>query len=127
MDVFIIRTIAAIVILAILVQQARQAAAGSKRRRAFALAAASIGVFLVINGLLALGVSLGPLMTPLITVALVLLAASLLFLFQAWRGGEMNQQVERMRQALAEERTRRESQEPTTSGERPPGDDKMTK
>ncbi len=110
MDSFAIRTILAGIILIILVQQARHATAGSHRQRAFVLAAGGLSVFLLIHLSLALGITVGPLITPLVTLAIVLLIASLVFLVLAWQRGEMQEQVERMRQALVTERTRREQE-----------------
>ncbi len=110
MDSFTIRAILAGIILIILVQQARHATAGSHRRRAFVLAAGGLSVFLLIHLSLAMGIAVGPLITPLVAPAIGLLAAGLLFLVLAWRRGEMREQVERMREALVTERTRREQE-----------------
>lgn len=111
MNTFTIRVIAAIVIMALLIYQTSRAAPGSHRRRAFALAASSIGVFLVMNGVIAFGIDPGVARIPLIIVALLLLGGSLVFLVLAWRRGEMHEQVERMQQAIAEERERRQGED----------------
>ena len=108
MDVFTIRVIVAVLILALLIYQARHAVPGSHRRRAFMLASGGIGLFLVINAMIMIGVNPGLLAGPIITVAIILLAASLVFLVLAWRKGELHEQIQRMNQAIDEERARRE-------------------
>ncbi len=108
MDVFTIRVIAAAIILALLIYQARQASPGSHRRRAFMLASAGLGCFLVINGMIVFGVNPGLLSGPMVTLGIVLLAASIVFLVLAWRKGELREQIQRMNRAINEERTRRE-------------------
>lgn len=108
MDVFTIRVIVALVILAVLIYQIRHATPGTHRRRAFMLASGGIGLFLVINGMIMLGINPGVLAGPITTAAIVLLAASLLFLVLAWRQGELREQIQRMNQAIDQERARRE-------------------
>lgn len=107
---FTIRAILAGIIVLIMLVQARQARAGSHRRRAFALAASGLSVFLLIHILMALGQAVEPLLTILIALAMVLLLSSLVFLALGWRRGEMREKIEQMRQAFATERTRREQE-----------------
>ncbi len=108
MNVFTIRVIVAVVPCLILVHQARRAAPGSYRRRSFALAASGIILFMVVNALIALGMTLNAVFLTLIVLGMLLLAASLVLIFLAWRRGEMREQIERVWQSIAEERSRRE-------------------
>lgn len=110
MNAFTIRVIVAAVLGLILVHQARHAAPRSYRRRSFALAALGIMLFMVVNALIALGMTLNAVLITLIVLGMLLLAASLVLIFLAWRRGEMREQVERVRQSIAEERARREDQ-----------------
>lgn len=110
MNAFTIRVIVAVVLGLILVYQARHAAPGSYRRRSFALAVPGIALFMVVNALIAFGMTLNAVLMTLIGLGMLLLAASLVLIFLAWQRGEMREQVERMRQSIAEERARRKDQ-----------------
>lgn len=108
MNAFTIRVIVAVVLGLILVYQARHAAPGSYRRRSFALATLGITLFMVVNVLIALGMHFNTALITLIVLGMVLLGASLVLIFLAWQRGEMREQIERVRQAITEERARRE-------------------
>lgn len=111
MDGSALRAIATIVITVLLAVQALRAIPGSWRRRAFVLAAVAFGLLALINSLLALGIAVGGLMLLALIVFAGLALASVALLAQAWRSGEMNEQLNRARQAMAEERDRRRSAE----------------
>lgn len=107
MDEVAIRAIAATVVAVLLVVQARRAAAETRRQRSFALAAAAFVILALINSCQALGIDVGFLFLPALALMAVLLLLSLLLLVQAWQRGEMEAQIARVRQAVAEERERR--------------------
>lgn len=103
----LIRTIILIVIVALFIRQARCAPARSRKQRAFGLASAAIGLFALLHLLLVPGIDISPLLLPIQTIATLLLAISLLFLLQAWRNGEMDEQINEVRAAFERERERR--------------------
>lgn len=105
----LIRTLILIIIIAIFMQQTRRMPPRSRKRRAFALAAGAIGIFALLNGLQVLGMDVSGLLVPAQTIATLLLAISAVLLVQAWRGGEMNEQIGQVRAALEKERERRDS------------------
>jgi small-conductance mechanosensitive channel len=111
MSPLIIRTIIALILLVVMVYQAIHAPKGSYRRHAFSTAAIALAVLATSNVATAPGgLSLTWIVASLWVVAL-LFFASLVLLGLAWRSGEMSEQVERMREAFANERTRREKED----------------
>jgi threonine/homoserine/homoserine lactone efflux protein len=108
MLVSVIRTLFLIVVLVLFVQQTRRTAAGSRRQRAFALAAGAVSLFALLNVLHLIGVNTDPFLLPAQIIGVLLLLGGAIFLYQAWRSGEMQQQIEEVHQAIDAERARRE-------------------
>jgi uncharacterized membrane protein len=97
----------ALLVAALLLRQAQRAKPRSRRRGAFLLAMGAFGLFGLLNLLEIVGF-FSNLLTPiLMVVAFALLVASLVMLILAWRSGEMTEQLDRVRQAVADERQRR--------------------
>ncbi|MEI7771312.1 MAG: hypothetical protein WCI67_15080 [Chloroflexales bacterium] len=105
MSQFLIRTLAALAVAALLVVQARRAPAQSSRRRAFGLGAAAFVVFATGNGLSALGLG-GQTILATSLAGAALIGVSLLMLTRAYQGGEMSEKMRRVREMVSEERTR---------------------
>jgi hypothetical protein len=104
-----IRVFFALLATALLIREARRAAPSSRRRLAFALGACGFGLLAAGNLFAALGVG-GP--APLVGAAslgIALLLGSLLALFLAYRAGEMDEQLRRAGDYVAEERAKREA------------------
>jgi CBS-domain-containing membrane protein len=107
MNPTLIYTIMLALVVGLFVRRAIQAPVQSHKRRAFGIASLAVGLFMALNLLFLTGNNVTPLMLPIQSIAVLLLAVSAFFLFQAWRGGEMNDQVAQIRQLLDNERTRR--------------------
>ncbi len=103
----IIRTVILVAITGAFIQQARRAGAGTLRQRAFALAAGGMGIFVLLNLLLLVGINVNPLLLPSSIIAVLLLAGSVVLLGMAWRKGEMQAQIEQVRELLNPERQRK--------------------
>lgn len=103
----IIRTVILVAITGAFIQQARRAGAGTLRQRAFALAAGGMGIFVLLNLLLLVGINVNPLLLPGSIIAVLLLAGSVVLLGMAWRKGEMHAQIEQLRDLLNDERQRK--------------------
>lgn len=106
----LIRVIIFVVVVVLLIREARRAPVRSRRQRAFWLAAGSLSLFAVLNGLQVAGVNTDNLLLPVLALGVILLAISVLLLYRAWRHGEMNEQIARVRQAVAEERERQKKE-----------------
>jgi uncharacterized membrane protein len=107
----IIRTLVSLVIAAVMVYQLRSTPSQSYKRRAFGTAAAAFGLLGIFNIKVTLDPTTGPWTLAILFVIFVLLLVSVLLLVVAWRKGEMKPQIERARQAIEEERARRETVE----------------
>jgi uncharacterized membrane protein len=103
----LIRTIILILVSVLFVRQARRSPTRSNKYRAFSLAAGAVGLIALLNLFFLLGVGVDPLILPTMSLAVVLLAISVLFLYRAWRGGEMTEQLARMREVIESERQQR--------------------
>lgn len=105
----IIRAFVTLLFAVVMAQQARRAPALSHRQRAFGIAAGVFGLFTLLNGLQIVGVELNITLSIVIRViACLLILLSLVFLYMAWKGGEMRAQIERAQQAINQERKRRQ-------------------
>lgn len=103
-----IRTIFLLIVLVLFIQRTRHAAPRSHRQRAFAVASGAVGLFALLNVLHLIGVNTDQFLLPAQTIGVALLLAGAVFLYKAWRGGEMSQQIEEVHRAIEAERTRRE-------------------
>ena len=102
----VLRTIATAAIALLLFVQSRRGHVGARRRRAFELGAAAFSLFAVGNILAWLGVG-GQLAIGISSLlGLLLLVSSLVFLFMAYRAGEMSTQLRQAREMIAEERAK---------------------
>jgi uncharacterized membrane protein YdcZ (DUF606 family) len=117
MLVSVIRTIFLLIVLVLFIQQTRNAAAHSRRQRAFALSAGAVGLFALLNILHLIGVDTDPFLLPTQSLGFLLLLGGAIFLYQAWRSGEMQQQIEQVQQAMEAERARREQKAKPKSDE----------
>jgi hypothetical protein len=102
---FLIRTLAALVVVVILMVQASRVPTHSSRRRAFGLGAAAFVMFAIGNGLSAFGLG-GQANMVTSMIGAMLIGISLLTLTRAYQGGEMNDKMRRAREMVAEERIR---------------------
>jgi quinol-cytochrome oxidoreductase complex cytochrome b subunit len=102
----VVRVIIFVLVVVLLIREARRAPARSRRQRAFWLAAGALSLFALLNGLQVAGMNTDALLLPVLALGVTLLAISVVLLYRAWRHGEMNEQIARMREALAEERER---------------------
>jgi uncharacterized membrane protein len=107
MFIAFIRTIILILVAVLFVRQARRSPTRSNKYRAFSLAAGAVGLIALLNMFFLLGIGVEPLILPMMSIAVVLLAISALFLYRAWRGGEMADQIARVREAMESERQQR--------------------
>ncbi len=106
MVALIIRIVILALFTASFIYQARQAPPGSHKQRAYGLAAGAVGLFVVINALELFGMNTAPLMLPVLSVSTMLLLVGVVFLYRAWRAGEMNEQIARVREIVDSERAR---------------------
>jgi len=102
----LIRAIFLALVALLFARYARRAAAGSYKRRSFALAAGGVALLALLNGLSAQGMNIEPLLLPMMALSVLLLAVSAAFLVQAWRSGEMREQIQQVRRVIDEERER---------------------
>jgi hypothetical protein len=107
----LIRTIILVLMVIVFARYARRAAAGSAKRRSFGLAAGGVALLALLNALQTQGMNIEPLLLPVMTLAVLLLAVSAAFLVQAWRNGEMREQIQQVRQVIDEERERTKNAE----------------
>lgn len=103
----IIRIVLLLLIGGLFVQQIRRTPAGSNRRRAFTMGALVVGLLLLVQLMVLGGLNVAPLLLPVYGLVVLLLLAGVFFLWRAWRGGEMEAQLQQVRDALADERARR--------------------
>jgi Ca2+/Na+ antiporter len=106
METSLVRFIILIIVTLLFIQQARRARSRTHKRRAFVLAAVAVGLFVLLNGLQISGANVAPLMLPVLSIAVLLLAISAVFLVRGWRSGEMSEQVAQVRDMIAKERER---------------------
>jgi predicted permease len=109
MLVSIIRTIFLLILTGVFVNHARQTPARSRKQRSFWLAAGAFGLFAFLNILFLIGVNTYMLLIPVLTIGTILLTISIVLLYQAWRAGEMQEQMKQAREAIQEEQERRRS------------------
>jgi hypothetical protein len=107
----LIRTIMLILVAVLFVRQARRSPSRSNKYRAFSLAAGAIGLIALLNVFFLLGLGVDPLILPTMSIAVALLVISALFLYRAWRGGEMAEQIARVQEVLESERQQRNKKE----------------
>lgn len=120
MSPLIIRIIVALILLVIMIYQAIHAPKSSYKRHAFSTASVALALMALSNGAAAMGALSLAWMVSLLWVIALLFLASLVLLGLAWRNGEMQGQVERMREAFAHERARRsENEAPQSSAAQP--------
>ncbi len=100
----LIRAGAALIIGALLLAQFRRSAPGSRRRFALALGAAAMLVIASANLFTAA-------LVPLMVIGGGLTLVAMWFLWQAYRGGELEERFERARRYLESERQRYDEQQ----------------
>jgi hypothetical protein len=105
----LVRLLFALLATALLIREARRAAPGSRRRLAFTLGAGGFGLLAAGNLFAWLGLGGPALLVGAVSLGIALLLGSLLALFLAYRAGEMNEQLRRAGDYVAEERAKREA------------------
>lgn len=98
------RLLLAFVATFLMVRQATGAAPGSRRRLAFILGAAGFALLALGNAFPMLGFFSSTLLVGFVGLGVLLLVASLVTLFLAYRAGELNEQFNRAGTLLAQER-----------------------
>lgn len=92
----------------VMVQQARRASPSSHRRRAFLTAAGVFSVFTLLNILKIVGIEMtATLSVAILLIVCLLMLQSLVFLYLAWKGGELQEQIEQAQRTITQERKRR--------------------
>jgi hypothetical protein len=104
----LVRLLFALLATALLIREARRAAPGSRRRLAFTLGASGFGLLAAGNLFASLGLGGPALLVGAVSLGIALLLGSLLALFLAYRAGEMNEQLRRAGDYVAEERAKRD-------------------
>lgn len=105
MDLF--RTIFLVVMVIVFAYQARRSAGHRHKQRAYGLAASAVVLLALLNILQMLGVNTDVLLLPFLVLIVTLLIFATFQLYRAWRVGEMDEQIARVRQVVANERERR--------------------
>ncbi len=104
----IIRIIILLLIGGLFVQQIRRTPQASNRRRAFTMGVLVVGLLVLVQLMVLGGLNIAPLLLPVYVLVVLLLLAGVFFLWRAWRMGEMEAQLKQVRDALADERARRD-------------------
>ncbi|MCU0490785.1 MAG: hypothetical protein MUD01_04325 [Chloroflexaceae bacterium] len=111
MEASALRALAALLVTVLLVGQAFRAPAGSNNRNSCWFGAAGFGLVALLNGLNFAQVDTSSFYGPLTVGIALLFAGSMWSLFMAYRSGEMQSQMQRMRNVIAKEQERREKRQ----------------
>ncbi len=107
MSRLIINLLFLLIIVAVMIYQAYRSPARSYRRAAFSTATGAFALLVLFNLNVLVQQETAPWTIAVLWLVFVLLLASLIFLALSWRKGEMQEKMDRIRQAVADERQRR--------------------
>jgi signal transduction histidine kinase len=104
----VFRLIVSLIIVLVLSSQAWRSPPRSYRRAAFTTAASAFGLLFIFTLQVVISNETAPWAIAVLWLVFLLMLASLILLGVSWRKGEMREKMEQVRQAVAEERKRRE-------------------